>query len=767
MKFSHSADARARSAWLAGAAAAVLAGAVAQPGAAAAAPSPEASLPATPPAPPVVAPPAPDDGLAGGGFYLEADELTQDNTTHRYTATGNVEARYNGRTLRARSLEYDSNTGVVTARGDVQILNPDGTAEFSDAVTLDKDMSAGVALGFSTRLQGGVKIAAASATRHSEDVTELRDAIYTPCAVCADGGRKEPTWSIRASQVVEDKKRQLVTYHHAVVQVLGVGVLYLPVLWTADPSAERKSGFLTPYATYSQKRGVSYAQSWYQVISPSQDITITPQINTTVNPFLTVDWRRRFYSGSVDVRAGYTYERDFDSHGNKFGSLTSRSYILAKGAFDIDQHWRWGFTAERASEPLIFDKYDVSNVFVERGLYAADDRRLVSQLYVTRQDPLSYFSAAAISVQGLRQDDINSTFPLIAPVIEARWELPQALLGGRLRVDGSAVVLDRNRSPTDPLQEGVDSRRATVQANWRGAFTFANGLRVEPFLQARADVYSVANLPAPYASTATIGRGLVTGGADISYPLIKQAGDVTWILEPLAQIALSPNNKLDPRIPNEDSQVWELDETNLFQVNRSPGYDLYESGQRFTVGGRATAFWTNGRSASVMLGRSFRANSDPALPANTSLDTQSSDYVLGAEVTPVRGVHLFSRWRLGADNGAIHRLEAGGDFTTTRVSGYIRYLEEVQAPTGGAFKGLDFRGDLWATKHWGLSLYGIRNFDTDQWLRRDIGVVYRDDCVRVEVIYRSDETTNGTLGPSKSVVLRLTLATLGNSGYRP
>ena len=169
---------------------------------------------------------------------------------------------------------------------------------------------------------GGVKIAAASATRHNEDLTELRDAIYTPCAVCADGGRREPTWSIRASQVVEDKKRQLVTYHHAVVQVLGVGVLYLPVLWTADPAAERKSGFLTPYATYSQKRGVSYAQSWYQVISPSQDITITPQINTTVNPFLTVDWRRRFYSGSVDVRAGYTYERDFDSHGNKFGSLT-------------------------------------------------------------------------------------------------------------------------------------------------------------------------------------------------------------------------------------------------------------------------------------------------------------------------------------------------------------------------------------------------------------------------------------------------------------
>ncbi|HEX7758048.1 MAG TPA: LPS assembly protein LptD [Caulobacteraceae bacterium] len=735
-----------------------------------AAPSPDPRIPSDQAAPPptLVTPPPPDDGLSGDGFYLEADQLTQDNASHHYTATGSVEARYNGRTLRAHSLDYDSNTGVVTARGDVQILNADGTAEFSEAITLDKDFSNGVALGFSTRLQGGVKIAAASAERRDDQITELHDAVYTPCKVCADdGNHTQPTWSIRASKIVEDKKKQIVYYQHAVIQVLGVGVFYLPAMWTADPSADRKSGFLTPSATYSQKRGASYSQSWYQVISPSQDITVTPQINTKVNPFLSVDWRRRFYSGSIDVRAGYTYEKDFDSHGHLFGDLTSRSYILAKGAFDINQYWRWGFTAERASEPLIFDKYDISNVFIERGLYAADDRRLISQLYVTRQDPLSYFSAAAISVQGLRQDDINSTFPTIAPIIEARWEAPRSILGGRLRVDGSAVVLDRNRSPSDPLETGIDSRRASLQADWRGSFTFANGLRVEPFLQARGDVYGVSGLQAPYAPSATIARGFVTGGADISYPLIKQSGDITWVLEPLAQVAISPNATLDPRIPNEDSQVWELDETNLFQVNRSPGYDLYESGQRLTVGGRATAFLTGGRSASVMLGRSFRANADPALPASTSLDTQSSDYVLAAEVTPVQGVHLFSRWRLGADDFAIHRLEVGGDFATKRVSGYIRYLDEVQAPTGGNFRGLDFRGNLWATEHWGLSLYGIRNFDTDQWLRRDVGVVYRDDCLRVEVIYRNDQTTNGTLGPSKSVVLRLTLATLGNSGYRP
>jgi LPS-assembly protein len=711
------------------------------------------------------APPPADDGLAGGGFYLEADELTQDDINHIVTARGGVEARYNGRVLRAEQVEYNSVTGVVIARGKVQVINQDGTAQFADAITLDKDMTEGIAIGFSTRLTGNVKIAAASAQRESETATELRNAIYTPCEVCAENGKQNPTWSIRAKRVIQDRKRHIVYYQHAVIQVFGVGVLYLPAFWTADPEVERKSGFMMPLVTFSQKRGLTYQQPYYQVITKSQDLMITPQINTKVNPFLNLQWRRRFYSGGLDVRAGYTYERDFDSHGDRLGSLTSRSYILSGGAFDIDDHWRWGFTGERASDDLIFDKYDIGDVFRERGLYATDDRRLISQLFAIRQDSNSYLSIAAISVQGLRPTDNDRTFPSIAPLIEGRYEPQSAILGGRLRLQGSAVILDRDRSPDNPLLPGIDSRRATLQGDWRRAFTLTNGLRIEPFLQARGDVFSLRDLPAPGPTSADIRRGFGTVGVDLSFPMIKQAGGVTYVIEPLAQVAISPDTRLDPRIPNEDSVVWEFDETNLFQVNKSPGFDLYEGGQRVNLGGRATLEWEDGRTASFLVGRSFRNGADPALPLRTGLQTASSDYILAAEATPFKGIRLFSRWRLDSGTLAIRRLEAGGDFATSWAQGYVRYLQEDETPTAGKVKGLDFRGDVYATKHWGLTLYGVRDIDDGAWRRRDIGIVYRDDCVRLEVVYRRDETFNRILGPNDSVVIRLTLATLGNSGY--
>src|SRR5690606_8546560 len=103
-------------------------------------------------------------------------------------------------------------------------------------------------------------------------------------------------------------------------------------------------------------------------INPHADLIISPQINTKVNPFLNLAYRQRFYSGDIEVRAGYTYEKDLDSNGSRVGDLTNRSYILANGAFDIDKNWKWGFAAERASDDLIFDKYDISDVARQRGL---------------------------------------------------------------------------------------------------------------------------------------------------------------------------------------------------------------------------------------------------------------------------------------------------------------------------------------------------------------------------------------------------------------
>ncbi len=716
--------------------------------------------------PPPVLSASTDDGLSNKGFYLEADTLVRDDKDNRWIATGRVEARYQGRTLRANSIIYDAATGVVTADGNAQLISADGGVEAAQHLVLDDKMRAGFARGFSAQVpinsQLTGKFAADVAIRRSETVEELNRAIFTPCEICAaDGSPTEPTWSIQASTIIEDHARHLVYYRNAVLRVKGVPILYVPLFFHPDPDAPRASGLLVPQLSVTGKRGASYQQPILWVISPSQELIISPQINAKVNPFLNLDWRARFYSGELDARLGYTYEQDFDGEGKKFGTLTSRSYILANGDFELSPHWSWGFTADHTSDPLLFDKYDISSAYEDHGLFLSDSQRLLSQLYVTRQDDQSYLSVAALDVQGLRTTDNNRTFPVVAPLVEGRYDVPFDVVGGRLRLIGSAVLLNFDESPAIPTLSGYDDR-ATGEADWLSTFTLGNGIRIAPFADVRGDVYGVSNMTVP-ARTQTITQGLATAGATVSWPFIRQSGATTIVIEPIAQLALSPNVKANPDIPNEDDVVFEYDETNLFSPEKFNGFDLYEGGQRLNIGAQASVQWGAGLNANLLVGRTFRAESTNVFPSKTALNGPASDWVVAGDTTPIDGLSLFGR-ALVNDSLGLDRLELGANFATARMNGYVRYLDDNTQITGPV-KNFEMGSEILVTKHWGFDLDAIRDIEINQWTLVDLGLVYKDDCIKVAVVYRHQNTVVGRLGESDSVFLRLTLATLGDQGY--
>jgi LPS-assembly protein len=368
-----------------------------------------------------------------------------------------------------------------------------------------------------------------------------------------------------------------------------------------------------------------------------------------------------------------------------------------------------------------------------------------------------------ISIQGLRPSDIDRTIPTVAPLIEGRWEPNGPVLGGRLRLQGSGVVLTRDQSQFVASDPGIDSRRASGLADWRGNFTTSYGLRISPFAQLRADAYSIADRPGGLPDV-SLTRALGVVGVDFSIPFIRRDADRTIVLEPIAQIALSPETDRDPRIPNEDSVVFEFDDTNLFRADKSPGFDIYEGGQRINVGGRATLMFDDGRSASLLVGRSYRSEFDPGLPARSGLQPRSSDWIVAAEATPILGVSLFGRARMDGSLN-VRRIEAGADVQTDRAWGYVRYLRDNLDITGVQREELDFSAQVLISGNFGITVGGIRDIENDVARRQEFGVMYKDDCLDIAVVWVREETFNRTLGPSDSVVVRLKLATLGDKGY--
>lgn len=765
------------------------------------------------------------DGLPADAVYLEADTARRDGDVVSAEATGadRVLARFRGSTLRAGAIRYDLGLGIATAERDVEFLDPNGMGVFASYLELDSDLRAGVAVDFATRFLNGASLMAASAVRRSENVNELNYALFTPCPICDDAGNpREPSIAIHAEKVVQDESLRAILYRNAVFRVGGVPVFYLPYFAHPDPTVERASGFLVPAPSYDEGRGLSLEVPYLRVISPSEDWLISPQINARVAPLLNLQWRRRFRDGTVVARGGYTHERnfgDFDLDGDgdfetnvKFGDRTARSYVLAHGRFDPEGPWRWGFTAEQTSDKTLFDRYDIREPYQDNGLYYGDQRRLITQGYIERQTARSYVSVAAFSIQSLRLDPafVDTDFrgpegfkvfenegrlPLAAPLIEARWEPVGPVLGGRLRLRGSAVSLYRNDYVGGPVLRpeiippgsvlglpGVDSRRVSGHAEWRRTLISPIGVRWEPFVDLRSDLYSVGDLPPMMGlKEETIARGRATLGLDVSYPLIRRISPgADLILEPMAQLSASTRADLDPRIPIEDSQTLELDESSLFRIDRFPGHDLHEGGLRLTAGGRATLRWGESRQASLFVGRSLRDSEERGflvpLPDDVTqvydpsgLASETSDWVVQGDFSPSDRMRGWSHATIDSAGG-IRRAEIAVDGRWGRrnlatVSYIIDRSNPLAGPLNRNYEFVQLSGQQFVYGNWGVAVSGIADLERDVVTRSEVGLLFDDDCFRFEFGYRRDNTRVRPTGPSEGVYVRLNLATFGGTGY--
>ena len=57
-------------------------------------------------------------------------------------------------------------------------------------------------------------------------------------------------------------------------------------------------------------------------------------------------------------------------------------------------------------------------------------------------------------------------------------------------------------------------------------------------------------------------------------------------------------------------------------------------------------------------------------------------------------------------------------------------------------------GYIMATRHWGITYDAIRDLRQDIWRRSEAGIIYRDICIDISLVYQRNETN--PLGPSST-----------------
>lgn len=693
--------------------------------------------------------------------YLEADEIFTDEESGRYVARGAVEIRYGTRTLTAEEVTVYPDEGRVRATGGVTIIDDAGVVTRADEAELSDDLREGIIEGFSARLPNEGKTGAAFAIRRGGSVNEMRRAFYTVCEACeADGRRERPTWRLRARRVTQDTNAQMLYYRDAVLEIKGVPVLYAPFFAHADPSSERRSGFLLPYFGESSRTGSYYEQPYYWAISDSQDMTVSPRFMTDASPLVVFEHRKKFFSGGTVFEGSITNEQEFDDTGSKFGERLWRGHIFGDGEFALTDTWRWGFSIERVSDDLYFKRYEIDDADAARGLYRRGSKRLLSQLFLEGAGDDYYASLAAFAFQGLRAGDDEDLFPVVGPYGEYRRRLGRNVLGGRLYGRVNTASLHRT--------DGTDSSRVSAELDWRRRLITPGGVVAEPFAFARGDVYRINDYTTPGGATLSnevVTRGLGYVGVQASWPFGRSAGRFNLVLEPVVSIVASPLGGNDERIPNEDSLVVDLDEANIFSPNRAPGFDIWEDGVRAAIGGRAVARWNGSGEASFFLGQSFRSSDAVPFGATSGLDEERSDIIGAAEIALDRRRRVAARFRLDDASYDLQRLDLDASYVVgpASLSGkYLRLSDDFAATRPR--EELSFTAGVEVTRNWGAYYRSTLDLEADETRFAFFGIVYDDECSRLELIYKRDGTVDRVIGSGDSVRLQFTLTSIGTFG---
>jgi len=695
---------------------------------------------------------------------LTADSLSHDDATNIITASGNVMLVQADRILRADEITYDLGNGEVLATGNVVLNEPNGDIHLSQKVRLSNAMKDGFVEQLYTQMADGSRLWAEDGTRDNATVITMNEARYTACVPCGEAPDATPAWQIKADKVIHNKDDKTIAYKNATLELFGVPSFYTPYFSHPDGSVDRKSGFLPPTLGYKSELGAFIGTQYYWNMARNRDATIGLMAMSEENPLLTAQYRQRWNKAALLIDSGITHSGRIDrSNGERIAIDDElRGHLFAEGLWDINRKWRAGFDIEYASDDQYLRQYDFDSEDV-----------LENEIYAERFSGRNYVVGRLQKFQDLRIDnnvDQPAVLPeLIASFIGEPGAVP--LIGGRWDAHASFLGLQREG-------DEQDMNRAIVELGWKRRFVSDFGLVSEIDADLRGDLYNVRDLdPAlNVGDSSTETRGFVQIHMQTSYPIQRRFEKFQARIEPIVSLSIAPNIKLDPEIPNEDSQDVQIDASNLFARSRFPGFDRVEDKSRVTYGVRTGLYGYDGSHINIFGGQSRRIEDEGnPFPAGSGLDTQESDYV--GEISGTYKDNLWLNYRFQLDNDTLKSQRHEVDFygTNKRFDLGARYLFAQALPDSiisESREQLEVYSGYYMTPRWRMRAGGTQDLGDRPGLREAfLGIDYFGECLFLSLTGERELTDDASGDSGTEILFRIGLKNLGGdfeeSAYNP
>ena len=713
--------------------------------------------------------PATENKDDAGPVSFEADQAVYDDQTEILTATGSVFLRRQDQSVVADKVTWNRKTGQIVATGNVRLVDKEGNQTFTNEVELTDQFDVGTMESFLMVLRQGGRLAAQSGRRDADQRVYLDHAAYTGCAVVnGKGCDVKPSWRIDASRVIYDQKRKTMYFYHARLILFGVKLPPIPARLAIATDGRAVGGLLIPNIRDSATNGLEFDQSYYQRFGDSKDLTATAYLYTKVAPMAEVQFRDLTASGAFQVTGYATSSVRIPQTGNAANGVNAfRGYLDTNGQFQFTPEWGINFSGRVETDRTFLYRY-----------YISGDDQLRSTVTVDHINANSYFAITGWAFQTLEVGQSSGQVPIALPEIDYRQRIADPLLGGVITLQANSLAITRSA--------GQDTQRAFALAQWNLNRITPMGQTITLTAQVRGDVYHSSNnylttIAADQGLPGWQARGSATLAVDVKWPFVGSFLGGTQVITPQIELVATPPVP-NLSIPNEDSRAVELEDDNLFALNRFPGYDRIEDGARIVYG----IDWQlerPGWRADATIGQSYRfTDDDTPLPAGTGLQDKLSDYVGRIDLRYRDFLTLTERFRIDHDTFEFHRNEVDATLGSERTYLELSYLR-LNRQTAQSLEDLQDSNELRASARVAIgpywSAFGSGIFDLSQTnlnagtslpsepsapfqpLRTRLGVSYKSDCLELDFTYRHDYITIGDAVQGSSFLVHLSLKNLG------
>ena len=648
-------------------------------------------------------------------------------------AEGNVEAHQGNLHISARRVTYSQDANRLKISGPILLTDSgSGATIHAKEASLDPQLVEGIMLGARLVLDRQLQLAAVELNRTEGRYTQLYKVAATSCRICGDDS--PPIWQIRAKEVIHDADERQLYFQDAQFLVFDLPVVAIPQLRMPDPTLDRATGFLIPSGRSSSILGTGIKIPYFIALGDHRDLTLTPYLSPDTTT-LEYEYRQAFVDGDLNANGA------FSSDNLNSGSL--RYYVFANGDTGLPLGYQLDYDIEATSD---------TSYLIDYG-YSGKDR-LDSAIGITRIEHDLAVEGEFVHFQTLRDTEQNATQPTLLAELSYEKRIPDAFLGGELRLNADAHAHYRFSNEN---VDGRDVSRMNASAHWMRSDALDNGVLY--------DIHGLLDLGASaVAQDDTVDESAFNASpalySNFRLPLTKSTENATFLLEPQVQLAWSASVN---EIANEESTRVEFDEGNLLDFSRFPAPDRVEEGVRIAIGGSWTRLANNGRMSSLSAGRVIRDVSDPDLTKSSGMQGVTSDWLVAGQISTPSGFELISR-ALFDDDADFSKSESRlrwnskwGDVTAT----HIWLAEDPDEERAENISEVNLTTNVNLSRHWTGQLDWQFDIAAERIVRAGLGLTYENECIDVKLAASRRFTESATVDPSTDYDFRIGLRGFG------